>query len=140
MPAKAEAIAGAVVIAKADMDHSQKADLHGQATVPIVAVAIHLSNVKPLAKNAITVIKKAIFHSTVDPSNVDVHLPNPDTAMAPGSPIMISMTQTSPNLMMLLHASLSKTQLPLNSNVLPNGDILTLCLMRFQLYPHFSVY
>ena len=47
---------------------NQKADLQDQATVPIVAVAICLNNVKPLAKNAITVIKKAIFHSTVDPS------------------------------------------------------------------------
>ena len=92
MPAKAEAVAGAMVIAKADTDHSQKADLHCQATVPIVAVAICLNDVKPLAKNAITVIKKAIFHSTVDPSNVDVHLPNPDTTVVPGSPIVMSMT------------------------------------------------
>ena len=90
VPAKAEAMAGAVVIAKADTDHSRKADLQGQATVPIVAVVIHLNDVKPLAKNAITVIKKVIFHSTVDPSNVDVHLPNPDTTVVPGSPVMMS--------------------------------------------------
>ena len=90
MPVKAEAVVGAM--AKADTDHSQKAGLQGQATVPIVAVAIHLNDVKPLAKNAITLIKKTIFHSTVDPSTVDIHFPNPDTTMVPGSPIMMSMT------------------------------------------------
>ena len=36
--------------------------------------------------------KKGHFHSTVDPSNVDVHLPNPDTTMVPGSPFVMSMT------------------------------------------------
>ena len=79
-------------VAKTDTDHSQKVDLQGQATVPIVAVANCLNDVKPLAKNAITVIKKAIFHSTLDPSNIDIHLPNPDTTIIPGSPIMMSMT------------------------------------------------
>ena len=90
MPVKAEAVVGAV--AKANTDHSQKADLQGQATVPIVAVTICLNDVKALAKNAFTVIKKAIFHSSVDPSNMDIHLPNPDTTMVPGSPIMMPMT------------------------------------------------
>ena len=61
MPVKAEAMVGAVVKAKANTDHSQKADIQGQATVPIVPVAIHLNDVRPFRKNAITVIRKAIF-------------------------------------------------------------------------------
>ena len=48
VPVKAEAVAKA----KANTDHSQKAGL--QATVPIVAVAIHLNDVNPWAKNATT--------------------------------------------------------------------------------------
>ena len=56
---KAEAVEEAEAKAKVDIDLNQKID--HQATVPIVAVAIHLNNVKPLAKNAITVIKRPFF-------------------------------------------------------------------------------
>ena len=53
--AKAEAVVGAVDIAKTDIGHSLKANPDQAPTVPIVAVAIPPNDVRLLAKNAITV-------------------------------------------------------------------------------------
>ena len=61
----------AMAKAKVNTDLSQKADLQGQAIVSIVAVAIHLNDVRPLVRSATTVIKEAIFCSTAGLSNVD---------------------------------------------------------------------
>ena len=56
--AKAEAVVGAVDIAKTDIGHSLKANPDQAPTVPIVAVAIPPNDVRLLAKNAITVIER----------------------------------------------------------------------------------
>ena len=89
MPVKAEAMVEAKAKARVDIDLNQKAD--HQATVPIVVQVTFQKGAKHLVKNATIATRKAIFHSTVDPSNVDTHLPNPDTTMA-DSPTMMSMT------------------------------------------------
>ena len=73
VPAKTEA----VDIARIDTDHSSKANQDQTKIVPIVAVPILPSDARPLAKNAFTVIKKAIFHNTAEANNVKDHLPNP---------------------------------------------------------------
>ena len=68
---------GAVDIA--DIGHSQslKANLDQAPTVPIVAVAIPQNDVRLLAKNAITIIKKVTFHNTAGLNNGEGHPPNP---------------------------------------------------------------
>ena len=50
-------------------------------TVPIVAVAIPTNNVRLLAKNAITVIKKATFHNTAGLNIREDHPPSPGTML-----------------------------------------------------------
>ena len=73
--AKAEAVVGAVDIA--DLGHSLKANLDQAPAVPIVAVATPPNDVRLLAKNAITVIKKGTFHNIAGLNNGEDHPPNP---------------------------------------------------------------
>ena len=89
VPVKGEALVEAKAKARVDIDLNQKAD--HQATVPIVVRVTLQKGAKHLVKNATIATRKAIFHSTVDPSNVDIHLLNRDTTMA-DSPIVMSMT------------------------------------------------
>ena len=70
---------GAVDIA--NIGHSLKANPDQAPTVPIVAVAIPPNDVNLLAKNAITVIKKATFHNTAGLNNGEDHPPNPGTML-----------------------------------------------------------
>ena len=77
--AKAETMVGGVDIA--DIGHSLKANPDQAPTVPIVAVAIPPNDVRLLAKNAITVIKKATFHNTAGLNNGEDHPPNPGTML-----------------------------------------------------------
>ena len=88
--AKAEAMVGAVDIAKTDIGHSLKANPDQAPTVPIVAVAIPPNDVRLLVKNAITVIKKATFHNTAGLNNREDHPPNPGTML--DNHAMMSMT------------------------------------------------
>ena len=66
---------GAVDIA--GLGHSLKANPDQAATVPIVAVAIPPNDVRLLAKNAITVIKKGTFHNNAGLTNGEDRPPNP---------------------------------------------------------------
>ena len=86
--AKAEAVVGTVDIA--DPGHSLKVNLDQAPTVPIVAVAIPPNDVRLLAKNAITVIKKATLHNTAGLNNGGDHPPNPGTML--DNHAMMSMT------------------------------------------------
>ena len=79
--AEAEAMVGAVDIAKTDIGHSPKADADQAPTVPIVVVPIPPNDVRLLAKNVIIVIKKATFHNTAGLNNGEDHPPNPGTML-----------------------------------------------------------
>ena len=68
---------GAMDIAKTDIGLSLKADPDQAPTVPIVAVAIPQNDVRLLAKNAITIIKKVTFHNAAGLNNGEGHPPNP---------------------------------------------------------------
>ena len=88
--AKAEAMVGAVDIAKTDIGHSLKVNLDQAPTVPIRGSSHPPKRCKAFGKECYYCHKKATFHNTADLNNREDHPPNPGTML--DNHAMISMT------------------------------------------------